>query len=182
MKKILITFSFLFAFISIHQTAQAQWAVGASYEIRNEDPENGFGLRVERSFLQGAPLIDLGIRAHFSYFNEENNVSRDDFTFSREIDVYDYGLAVLGGVKLGIVKPYVGLGIGNQQFKFKADIAEIQDFDESRFYWNGFGGAEVTIFPFLRHFIEYRIANLTGTEDIEFDNVSRLAIGINLKF
>lgn len=182
MKKILILFSFLFAFLSIHQTAQAQWALGASYEIRDEDPESGFGLRLERSFLQGAPLIDLGIRAHFSYFNDENNVSRDDFTFSQQIDVYDYGLAVLGGVKLGVVKPYVGLGIGNQQFKFNADIAEVDDFNESSFYWNGFGGAEITIFPFLNPFIEYRIANLTSTEDIEFDNVSRLAIGINIRF
>lgn len=181
MKKILITVSFLLAFISIHQNTQAQWAVGASYEIRNEDPENGFGFRLERSFLQDAPLIDLGIRAHFSYFNDENNISRDDFTFSRKIDVYDYGLAVLGGVKLGVVKPYVGLGIGNQQFKFDADI-EGFDFNESSFYWNGFGGAEVTILPFLNPFIEYRIANLTSTDDIEFDNVSRLAIGINLKF
>lgn len=181
MKKVIVTLSLLFAFISISQTAQAQWAIGASYEIRDEDPENGFGLRLERSFLQGVPLIDLGIRAHFSYFNDENNITRDDITFSRNIDVYDYGLAVLGGVKLGIVKPYVGLGIGNQQFKFKTDFDEF-DFDESSFYWNGFGGAEVTLFPFLNPFIEYRIANLTSTDDIEFDNVSRLAIGINLRF
>lgn len=181
MKKVIVTCSLLFAFISISQTAQAQWAVGASYEIRDEDPENGFGLRVERSFLQGVPLLDLGVRAHFSYFNDENNITRDDITFSRNIDVYDYGLALLGGVKLGIVKPYVGLGIGNQQFKFNTNIDEF-DFDESSFYWNGFGGAEVTLFPFLNPFIEYRIANLTGTDDIEFDNVSRLAIGINLRF
>lgn len=182
MKKILITSSFLLVFVSFYQTAQAQWSVGASYEIRDEDPENGFGLRLERSFLQGIPLLDLGVRAHFSYFNDENNITRDDFTFSQKIDVYDYGLAVLGGVKLGIVKPYVGLGIGNQQFKFNTDIEEVEDFDDSSFYWNGFGGAEVTIFPFLQPFIEYRIANLTSAEDIEFDNVSRLAIGINLKF
>ncbi len=181
MKKILIALSFLFAFISFNQTAEAQWAVGGSYEIRNEDPENGFGFRIERSFLQGAPLIDLGIRAHFSYFNDENNVSRDDFTFSQQIDVYDYGLAALAGVKLGIVKPYVGLGIGNQQFKFNADV-EGFDFNESSFYWNGFGGAEFTLLPVLNPFIEYRIANLTSTDDIEFDNVSRLAIGINLRF
>lgn len=181
MKKVLITISFLLAFISISQSAHAQWAVGASYEIRDEDPENGFGFRLERSFLQDAPLIDLGIRAHFSYFNEENNVSRDDFTFSRQIDVYDYGLAALAGVKLGIVKPYVGLGIGNQQFKFNADV-EGFDFSESSFYWNGFGGAEFTLLPVLNPFIEYRIANLTSTDDIEFDNVSRLAIGINLRF
>lgn len=178
MKKLLIAFSFLFTLILINQSAQAQWAVGASYEIRDEDPENGFGIRVERSFLQGAPLIDLGIRAHFSYFNDEIRVTSDDFDASTDIDVYDYGLAALAGVKLGIVKPYVGLGIGNQQFKF--DPAD--NFNDSSFYWNGFGGAEFTLLPVLNPFIEYRIANLTSTDDIGFDNVSRLAIGINLRF
>lgn len=181
MKKVLVTLSFLLAFVSINQIAQAQWAVGASYEIRNEDPENGFGFRLERGILQGVPLLDFGVRAHFSYFNDENNINRDQVTVSREIDVYDYGLAVLGGVKLGVVKPYVGLGIGNQQFKVNADLEEF-DFDESSFYWNGFGGAEFTFLPVLSPFIEYRIANLTGTDDIDFDNVSRLAIGINLRF
>lgn len=181
MKKVLLTLALLFVFISVHQTVQAQWGFGASYEIRNEDPQNGFGFRLERSFLKEAPLLELGIRAHFSYFNDENNISRDDFTFSRQLDVYDYGLAALAGIKLGIVKPYVGFGIGNQQFKFKSDFEDF-DFNESSFYWNGFGGAEFTFLSLINPYIEYRIANLTSTDDIDFDNVSRLAIGITLRF
>jgi len=168
MKKILFVFGVLFCIHSMNHSAYAQWAIGASYEVRDEDPENGFGLRLERSILQGMPIINFGIRAHLSYV-------------STEIDNYDYGLAALVGVKLGVVKPYAGLGIGNQHFNFNAEIDQF-DFDESSFYWNGFGGAEVTLFPFLQPFIEYRIANLTGTDDIDFDNVSRLAIGINLRF
>jgi opacity protein-like surface antigen len=167
--------------IPLYNTANAQWAIGASYEVRSEDPENGFGFRLEKGFLNGVPLIDLGIRAHFSYFNDENSISRDGVTFSREIDVYDYGLAAVGGVKLGVVKPYVGLGIGNQQFKFKADVEEF-DFDDSSFYWNGFGGAEITLLPLFNPFIEYRIARLTSADDINIDNISRLAIGVNLRF
>ncbi len=181
MKKALITFGLLFLLVSINDTANAQWGIGASYEIRDKNPENGFGFRLEKGILEGVPLLDLGIRAHFSYFNEENNVTRDDITFSRQMDVYDYGLAAIGGVKLGLVKPYVGLGVGNQQFKFDADISEYS-IDESSFYWNGFGGAEFTLLPLFNPFIEYRITNLTDTDDIKADNISRLAIGVNLRF
>lgn len=181
MKKALVTFGLLFLFIPIHDTVDAQWAIGASYEIRSEDPDNGFGFRVEKGLLKDVPLIDLGIRAHFSYFNETNSISREGVEISREIDTYDYGLAALGGIKLGLVKPYVGLGIGNQRFKYEAEIDDFS-FSESSFYWNGFGGAEFTLLPLFNPFIEYRIARLTGTEDIEYDNISRLAIGVNVRF
>lgn len=181
MRKLLLSLGFIFLLVSFNNTATAQWGVGASYEIRSEIPENGFGFRVEKGFLKNVPVFDLGVRAHFSYFNETNDISRDGIQISRDIDVYDYGLAAIGGVKLGLVKPYIGLGIGNQQFKFDADIEEFS-IDESSFYWNGFGGAEITLLPLLNPFIEYRIARLTSTDDIDFDNITRLAIGINMRF
>ena len=179
MRKVFVTYGFLLMFLSLYTTAQAQWAVGASYEIRSENPKNGFGFRLEKGFLNEVPLLDLGVRAHFSYFNDTNNISRDDVTVSTEIDVYDYGLAILGGVNVGLVKPYVGLGVGNQQFKFSPeDIFR----DESSFYWNGFAGAEISLVPLFNPFIEYRIARLTSADDIDIDNITRLAIGVNLRF
>lgn len=179
MKKVLVTFGIIFLLISVNNTVNAQFAIGASYEVRSEDPQNGFGFRLEKGLLKGVPLLDLGVRAHFSYFNDTNEISNNGISTSTEIDVYDYGLAALAGVKLGLIKPYVGLGIGNQQFKFEAQ--EVLD-DESSFYWNGFGGAEITLLPLFNPFIEFRIARLTGTEDVDIDNISRLAIGVNLRF
>lgn len=181
MKKVLVTFGFIFLLIPVSNTVSAQFAIGASYEIRSEDPTNGFGFRLEKGILQNMPLLDFGLRAHFSYFNDTNEISRNGISTSTEIDVYDYGLAALAGVKLGLIKPYVGLGIGNQQFNFDADAEDFSS-DESSFYWNGFGGAEITLLPLLNPFIEYRIARLTGTDDIDIDNISRLAIGVNLRF
>lgn len=182
MKKLVVVLGFIFILTPIYNTANAQWALGAAYEVRSENPENGFGFRLEKGFLNEMPLLDLSLRAHFSYFSDEANVDLKgaDISFG-QIDVYDYGLAALAGVKLGLVKPYVGLGIGNQQFNFDA-IDDPADFDDSSFYWNGFGGAEVTILPLFNPFIEYRIARLTSTDDIDIDNVSRLAIGVNLRF
>src|SRR5690625_6779813 len=87
--------------------------------------------------------------------------------------MYDYGIAAIAGLKLGLVRPYVGLGIGNQQFNYdpedNQEITDVIPDDASSFYWNGFGGAEISILPFLSPFIEYRIANLTSADDIHFD-------------
>lgn len=187
MKKVLLpALLILGSVLFVSKPAAAQWAIGASYEMQNENPDNGFGVRIERGLIGNLPLLDLSMRAHFSYFNDTNNITLDDIDFSSDIDMYDYGIAAIAGLKLGLVRPYVGLGIGNQQFNYdpesNQEIDDIIPDDASSFYWNGFGGAEISILPFLSPFIEYRIANLTSSDDIHFDNVSRLAIGVNIRF
>ena len=168
--------------------ASAQWSFGASYEMRNEVPENGFGVRLERDLLGKLPLIDLGLRAHFSFFNEENELSKDGgSTISGDFTYYDYGLAATGGVSLGLFKPYVGLGIGNDNVEFVGDTDD-NDFDKSEIFWNTFIGAELTIIPKLKPFIEYRFEPSDSFEDIEadFNNFSdsdgRLILGVLLTF
>jgi opacity protein-like surface antigen len=175
-RSIAITILSISALFFTAQQSQAQFALGAAYEIRDEVPENGFGLRLEKGIFSELPLIDLGVRAHFSFFNETSDITLDDISVSTEVDAYDYGLALLGGVNIGIVKPYVGVGVGSE--RIDAD----PQFTENNFYWNGIGGAEVTLLPFLNPFIEYRIKNISGSEDIGYDSVNRLAIGVNIRF
>jgi opacity protein-like surface antigen len=190
-KKTLLTFlsALLLLPLTLTDTADAQWSIGASYEVRDEDPTNGFGVRIERGILSAVPVVDLGIRGHFSYFNETNDLSSDGVTFDQTIQSYDFGVAATGGVSIGPVKPYVGLGIGwdntsleNSGEASGAEIGIREEFDAEDFYWNGFAGAEVTILPVLSPFIEYRFTNISGREDVDFDTFSRLAIGISLRF
>src|SRR5690625_6542447 len=76
MKKVVLPALLLLASVLfISQPAAAQWAIGASYEMQNENPENGFGVRVERGIIGNLPLLDLSMRAHFSYFNDTNNIT-----------------------------------------------------------------------------------------------------------
>jgi len=175
-KAIALTFISIIGFLLTTQQSQAQFALGAAYEIRDEIPENGFGLRLEKGIFSQLPLIDLGVRAHFSFFNETTDITFNDVEVSTEVDAYDYGLALLGGVNIGIVKPYVGVGVGSERFEASPQ------FTENNFYWNGFGGAEITLLPILNPFIEYRIKNISGSDDIGYDSVNRLAIGINIRF
>lgn len=191
-KKTLLTFlsALLLLPLTLIDTADAQWSIGASYEVRDEDPTNGFGARIERGIFSSVPVVDLGLRAHFSYFNETNDLSQDGgATVDGTFESFDFGLAATGGVSVGLVKPYIGLGIGwdNSSLEYSENVSgsgvDLRDeFEAEDFYFNGLAGAEVTILPMLSPFIEYRFTKIIDREDVGFDNVSRLALGVSLRF
>ncbi|MEX2352059.1 MAG: porin family protein [Balneolaceae bacterium] len=166
-------------------TANAQWGVGASYELRDEDPANGFGFRAQRTFLSALPFVDLGIRAHFSYFSDEISVSRDQVSYTSDMEDYDFGLAAFGGINIGLIKPYVGAGLGSERlsearFDIVGQVAP--DVSHDGLYWNVFAGAELAPIPVLKPFIEYRFTRLMGDEDFDHRQNGRLAIGLMVIF
>lgn len=178
MKKILIILVGLFAtqLIAANQSF-AQWGIGAGVEIRDEDPTSGVGIKIEKEIFSKVPVLDFNLRGHFSWFYDSDTESIFEEALNTEINVYDYGVAFVMGVKLGIVKPYVGAGLGSEQFH-----EELNSYSEENFYWNGFGGAEITLLPYLKPFIEFRYSKFTDTDEIEFDYYNRLAIGLNFRF
>ncbi len=191
MKRILFILlsGILFFPLTFIDTADAQWSLGASYEVRDEDPTNGFGLRVERSILSTVPLVDIGLRAHGSYFNETNSLSTTGATIDQDFESFDFGFAATGGLSVGLVSPYIGLGIGwdNSSLEYSDDFtgSELdvrESFDKSDFYWNAFVGARVSIIPLINPFIEYRFSQVSDRDDIGLDNISRLALGVSLRF
>lgn len=182
-----------FLWIGMPQISSAQTSFGASYEIRQEAPKKGFGVRVENDIFQNFPIINLGIRAHFSYFNEENDVTREDgstsISFGQEVTNYDYGLALVGDVKVGPLSPYVGLGLGASTLDVsREDLPEDSAFDDdakdSGIYWNGFAGARIDIMG-IQPFFEYRLEDVSNYEeelrDVKNSN-GRLIFGISLEF
>lgn len=178
-------FGFLMLATVTPEITKAQWSIGASYEIRQEDPTNGFGVRIERQILKPIPIVDLGLRAHFSYFSEENNISDGGVSYSADITNYDYGLAATGGVSLGLLKPYVGLGLGSTTFDISSDDAPGGDFDtsDSAVFWNTFAGAELSVTPIFKPFVEYRFQQTDEPEfATEFDSNGRLIFGLSLSF
>lgn len=186
MKSLKGTFSgflILAACLMLPLQSAAQWSIGASYETRDEEPENGFGLRIERDILKPIPIIDIGLRAHFSFFNEDNEFNQGTQNISGELTYYDYGLAATGGLSLGLLKPYVGLGIGKNDVEFKGDDGS-SDFSDTSFFWNSFVGAEVTAIPKLHPFVEYRFEEVDEPEnsEVSFDSDGRLIIGLSLSF
>jgi len=175
------------AFLVVSIPAMAQFEIGASYELRDESPKNGFGVRVQTGILQGLPLIKLGLRGHFSYFSEENTISSTGGSYSKEIENYDFGLAAIGGISLGLMEPYVGVGLGSENVDLKhKDFQGVtvtpQDDEESSIYWNTFVGAKVSILPILKPFVEYRFTGHTLEMPSMSDRTGRIIFGIALSF
>lgn len=185
-------FGLLLLALSVYP-AQGQWAVGGSYEIRNETPETGFGARVENMVDLPVPMVNLGFRGYFSYFSEENQISRNNFQYSEELTNYDFGVSVLGKVKLGLANPYVGVGLGSSTTDVSFSDAENLQVDpegdsDSRFAYHGLIGGEIGLVPMLNPFIEYRFTDYSG--DLGFENAQseiresngRLIFGVTLRF
>lgn len=186
MKRLLLL-SLIFAALS-SAPAVAQLEVGASYELRDEDPKSGFGLRVQKGVLGKIPMVDLGLRAHFSYFSAENDVKQNGTVqYSEDLENYDFGLAAYGGISLGLLHPYVGLGLGSEttdiNYKDASQTVSNDGGDESNVYWNTFAGAKVTVIPLVKPFVEYRYSNknLSEPELADAQN-GRIMFGVLISF
>lgn len=195
-KKVLLTgIGLCMLWVSQPSMAIAQWNIGGSYEIRQEEPKNGFGARISKGILNKLPVVDLRLRAHFSYFDEKNQVSRTEggvtYSYAREVTDYDFGLAAVAGVSVGLVKPYAGLGLGSNTLDINRSDFNQQNppFEEEQsdnnLYWNGFVGAEVSPVPFVKPFVEYRFQDVNDYQNLGEnlrESNGRLIFGVLLSF
>lgn len=187
-KKILIAILFSFVLVFTTQNvASAQHSLGVSYENRGEDPTNGFGFQLESS-LFSLPLIDLRLRGHFSYFSEDNEITREGLTYDEEIEAYDFGVAGIGSVSLGLIDPYVGVGLGSESWSASRDeVTGIEgpdlDIDDSSFYYYGVGGLSFSLLPAIEPYIELRYSGFSDFDREEiFDSDRRLLLGVAFRF
>lgn len=180
MKKIIILSIFFVLFNNLD--ASAQFEIGASYELRNEEPKSGFGIQVQKGILEALPMVDIGLRAHFSYFNNNNSFTKDGITYG-EITNYDFGLAAYGGISLGLLQPYVGVGLGSESVDVEAPSLSAEQSEESNLYWNTFAGAKVTMIPLVKPFVEYRYSNKQlGDPALADATNGRFMVGLILSF
>lgn len=148
-----------------YQQAKAQFSIGASYEIRKENPTNGFGIRIENDLPLKLPLVAIGIRAQFSNFSEKNSLSSGGITYDQKLNHYNLGLMALAKLKLGLLSPYVGLGVGTSHLQVKntnlssilPNGGESGSKNNNSVYYEGAIGASATLLPILHPFIEYRL-------------------------
>ena len=180
--------------------SNAQFAIGGGYELRDEEPKTGYMVMIENGFLKRFPMISLKTRLHLSVFADEISVRDQDVLNQLElsetqqllsqVDSYDFGLAVLMGVNLGIVKPYAGLGLGNESYKIDYSIPPSltvpsnfkQSLSDNGFYGNVFIGTEISPIPILKPFVEYRFSTFLTQEEINYSQNGRISLGLKLQF
>jgi opacity protein-like surface antigen len=161
------------------QSAYSQVGLGVSYEIRNEEPTNGFGGHVQFTLLN-FPVVSLSARIHYSYYSEEISYSEGTLRTSTDLTNNEIGGTAIAAVSLGLVSPYAGIGIGwhnyslsrtvLQQTTIGTEIPDLEDDEDSAIYY-GVLGIAVTPLPLLRPFVEYRYAGITQ------DNLGPSSIG-----
>jgi hypothetical protein len=163
----------------------AQWGIGASYEERNEKPEKGFGIQLEKDFLEAIPIFYLRGRVHYSQFSSEAQLSYDGDFVIGDLEANDIGLAVIGGGKLGFISPYAGLGFGIENWSYKSsDIISVNEKDDTGYYY-GIVGVSVTIIPVIQPYIEYRVTNYNDMGEARKEigeGLSRVHVGLTLRF
>ncbi|MGF1668904.1 MAG: outer membrane beta-barrel protein [Balneolaceae bacterium] len=169
----------------------SQWSVWGSFELQDEDPTDGFGIRVEREMVEVIPLIDIRLRAQASRMSEDNRISQSGVMFDQDLTMYDFGLSAMGGFTTGVLRIYTGFGGGYMNFESEArnieiiegaEITVIPDIDRSSFFWNFIAGFEFTPIPLVNPFFEYRFINVTDNDEFAFRNLNRLSIGFSLNF
>jgi opacity protein-like surface antigen len=169
------------------ESAQAQWAIGASYEVKtdaeNGEPKSGFGARIDRVIGLPLPLLDLRLRGHFSYFSDENTLSYDisggnfsgSGSFSKEVKNYDFGAQLIAQLNF-IVSPYAGVGIGSENYQATlTDFNSVSgddpstldpDKDSNSMYWTGTAGLSTNAIPVIKPFVEYRFKDAFEPSDL----------------
>lgn len=189
LKKTFVSLAVSFGLLLILQsTVSAQdWGLGVSYENRNEEPTNGFGVQLEPTLLSIA-LIDLRLRGHFSYFSEDNVLTTDgEFEYSTDFSSYDFGLGAIGALSLGALSPYVGAGLGSESWS--ATMEEAEEFEgdfeqeESSLYYYAVGGLSITLLPRLEPYAEFRYSGFSEFEQEDIKSADRrIHVGVTLRF
>lgn len=206
---LLLLFVLLFSSLPFANEASAQWSVGLSYELRNEDPKHGAGIRIDREIMTFTPFMDLGVRGHFGYYSDEVNLRQGDFEYTGEYRTYDIGISGLLLFNIGLLRPYIGFGLGldnssldgedlqqpgngsngKRFFSKMVNEPEPMELTVSEFSWDSVDayllatvGASVEVFQFLAPFIEFRYTEVSGREDFGYQNYSRISAGLSVRF
>lgn len=185
MKKV-ITILLLFGAFGYSQ-AQAQYIIGASYEVRSDEPTTGFGLHFQNNFTVIPMLLDVGFRFQTSFYNEQYSFNTENISFQRDDTSYDFGLGLIATVGIGLVAPYAGFGIGYEVFDRESTLitqgveALDPDGSDSGLYYFGAVGVGVSAIPFVRPFVEYRYRGVTST-DFMPSSLGTWAFGLQLRF
>ena len=174
----------------------AQGGIGASYERRENEPNEGIGLRLEKTFGTADDIINIGIVGHTSFFSStitlRSGENGSGVIFSdTELSTFDFGGALKLAINAPIVTPYIMGGLGFENYKIRVnstfDGLDFPD-DESTMVLNGTAGIQVRLGSAIRPFVEMRFSQ--NTKDYKFEDTfrdlkaskNRIALGVQLQF
>ena len=163
-------------------SANAQWALGGGLELREEDPESGFNVRLENELSFDLPFLKFRTRLQGGFFSEdfieisEQDGGTDDIEF--DVSSYYIGANLLGEVSTPLpVNPYAGVGVGFENLSTDEDALEQAtngDDSNGSAYIDATLGLKISIIPKVKPFAEYRYVEPFGDFDILRENATSL--------
>jgi len=194
MKKLSSIILSLFVLL-IAQDAFAQGGIGATYEIRDDQPKEGIGLRLEKTLTQFS-MVSLGIVGHTSFFSNtltlRSNEDGPGLIFNdTDLSTFDFGASLKVAADVPIITPYAMAGLGFENYKIRVNSTfDGVDFprDERTLMVNGTVGVQLRLINSIRPFAEIRFSENFKDYEFEnsFDNIkasrNRYAFGVMLQF
>jgi len=184
LQKILLLSLFLSISLLTVNTLKAQIALGGGLELREEDPETGINLRLEKELGFSLPLVTFRGRIQGGFFTEDGiELTQNQLSqFSNpEINSYYAGANLLAEIGIPIpVNPYGGLGVGYETVTLKAgnssgnQSGNFLDDTEGSGYVEATVGLKLSMLPLLKPFVEYRYVEPFNDFDQFRNNVTSL--------
>lgn len=187
-----VSLSLIFLMFAGIGISYGQFSIGAAYYQRNEIPQNGFGVRMENDIKVTRKLLRLGVQAHFDYYSDRNKLSGNGISLGK-VNNFTLGLVALAKIKLLIIEPYAGVGIGFDKISQSGSgnvYSTVSNLDQSinkqNTIYEGVIGTEATLLSFLHPFVEYRTHAKTFSDAIKKPSKSNSSgawvFGVLLKF
>lgn len=179
----------LIAVAIIPGKAQAQWSLGAMYEMQYNAPFQGIGLQVEKGILSKWNPVDIRIRSQFSYYKMQ-----EDHPGYPENRRMNFGISGIVGLPVGPIKPYAGAGVLITNFTSELVnppfpiVSPGPGYDyspyhkrETNFAEYFLAGLEFDSGFFLKPFVEYQY-DLVIEPEFASPSEGRLVVGISHTF
>jgi hypothetical protein len=130
----------------------SQWEIGASYKIKSDVPENGFGFYFSRNLPYQGATLGIKVRAEVNLFRQTENLSVRNVkqNFLSE----DYSLFIIANYFSENFSPYLGFGLGYGELSV----------NEVEVKWQGFvlsliAGSKFLTNNFINPYIEIQLFN-----------------------
>jgi hypothetical protein len=155
----------LFILLLFSCSLYPQWEISASYNVKNNLPDNGFGIGAARNLPFQWLLIGFMIKAGGNFFSSDSKLNTGNnalLVYTKQTDIH---LNLIGTFYPRYLQPYTGLGIGISSFTYKTYYPDAEETLYNRiqkypFFIEILAGIRLSLFrnfyPFVSvHYIKY---------------------------
>jgi hypothetical protein len=129
-----------------------QWQIGASFNFKNEIPEKGIGVNINRNLPFQRAAFGVKLRAGIDLFRQSGTETIDGRNVERSFKSEDYHIEIIGSFFFRNFSPYFGFGFGYSRIN-------INELNEGSLLFSLLAGLSIPINNFINPYIEIQAFN-----------------------